>query len=92
MNLKRTCLCAATVVALCFTIPLGMQAYSSHAEAINSIAALSANLTVGEYHTPEINDADFSEKPEDTPFLELSDMVKGIQLCLECLVKRSAKQ
>lgn len=78
MNLKRTCLCAATVVALCFTIPLGMQAYSSHADAINSIAALSANLTVGEYHTPEINVADTSEKPEDTPQAAPHDTITAV--------------
>ncbi len=52
MDLKRTCLCAATVVALCFTIPLGMEIYASHTEHINGIAAFSANLTVGEYDIP----------------------------------------
>lgn len=53
MELKRTCLCAATIVALCFTIPLGMQIYTAHSKKINDIAAVCADLTVGEYRIPE---------------------------------------
>lgn len=48
MNIKRTCLCAASVVAFCFTLPLGMELYSAHSERINYIAAFSADLTLGE--------------------------------------------
>ena len=53
MELKRTCLCAATIVALCFTIPLGMQIYTAHSKKINDLAVVCADLTVGEYRVPE---------------------------------------
>ena len=54
MELKRTCLCALTVTALCFTVPLGMQIYSAYSGKINNIAAVCADLTVGQYHIPEM--------------------------------------
>ena len=53
MELKRTCLCAATIVALCFTIPIGMQIYTAHSKKINDLAVVCADLTVGEYRIPE---------------------------------------
>ncbi len=52
MDLKRTCFCAVSVVAFCFTVPLGMELYADHSESINGLAAFSANLTVGEYDLP----------------------------------------
>lgn len=64
MNLKRTCLCAATVVALCFTIPFGMHTYSLHSDKINSVAAFSANLTVGEYHIPDDKQTSIQENKQ----------------------------
>lgn len=66
MELKRTCLCAATIVALCFTIPLGMQIYTAHSKKINDIAAVCADLTVGEYRIPETT-PEVTEPPSVQP-------------------------
>ena len=66
MDLKRTCLCALTVTALCFTVPLGMQIYSAHSKRINTIAAVCANLTVGEYPAAETA-SENSEPPDEKP-------------------------
>ena len=59
MKIKRTCLSAACVVALCFMTPLGMDFYNSHSHGINKLAALSALLTTGEYSEPKpVSDAE----------------------------------
>ncbi|MBQ2581403.1 MAG: stage II sporulation protein P, partial [Ruminococcus sp.] len=66
MDLKRTCICAAAVTALCFTVPLGMQIYSAHSKRINTIAAVCADLTVGEYPAAETS-SETSEPPDENP-------------------------
>ena len=59
MKIKRTCLSAACVVALCFMTPLGLDFYNSHSHGINKLAALSALLTTGEYSEPRpVSDAE----------------------------------
>lgn len=59
MKIKRTCLSAACVVALCFMTPLGLDFYNSHSHGINKLAALSALLTTGEYSEPKpVSDAE----------------------------------
>lgn len=49
MYLKRTCLSAACVIALCFTVPLASEVYSSHSRSFDRIAELSASVTFGDY-------------------------------------------
>lgn len=66
MELKRTCLSAATIVVLCFTIPLGMQIYTAHSKKINDLAVVCADLTVGEYRAPETTPA-VTETPSVQP-------------------------
>jgi len=59
MKIKRTCLSAACVVALCFMTPLGLDFYNAHSHGINKLAALSALLTTGEYSEPKpVSDAE----------------------------------
>ena len=59
MKIKRTCLSAACVVALCFMTPLGLDFYNAHSHGINKLAALSALLTTGEYSEPRpVSDAE----------------------------------
>ena len=48
-------------------------------------------IQAGFIHVPYFREQ-VSEKQEGIPFMERDEMVKGIQLCLECLVKRNAKQ
>ncbi len=77
MNIKRTCLCAATVVAFCFTVPLGMQIYSAHSGKINGLAAFAADLTVGEYDHAENVSATESSDTDDksVPVIPQNDLV-----------------
>ncbi len=77
MNIKRTCLCAATVVAFCFTVPLGMQIYSAHSGKINGLAAFAADLTVGEYNHAENVPATESSDTDDksVPVIPQNDLV-----------------
>lgn len=74
MYLKRTCLSAACVVALCFMIPLGMEMYASNSTRLNRLAEISANVTVGNYNI-KMNNADSSgdESASDDQVGKLTD-------------------
>ena len=54
MDLKRTCLSAACIVAFCFTMPLGMEFYGAHRLKINRLTAAAAIVAAGDYsYRPE---------------------------------------
>lgn len=82
MQLKRTCVCSACVVAMCFTLPLGMELYSAHSYKLNRIAEISAALTSGEYTGNKNNNSQQTQQQQSEVIL----LNEKAALCRESLI------